>query len=79
MFDKSLESPEFVGLFENDAPYQQQLDSKLLITYEHVELKIEEFTQRHREMESKMLDELLTKFTDMLKEKETKNGGFPDT
>jgi hypothetical protein len=50
-----------------------------LITYEHVELKIEEFTLRHRERESQMLDELLTKFTDMLKAKETKNGGFPDT
>ena len=79
VFDKSLEQPEFVDLFENDAPYQQQLDTKLLITYELVEKKIEKFRERHREEESKMLDKLLIKFTGMLKDKAKHNKGFPDT
>jgi len=42
-------------------------------------LKIEDFRRKHRERESKMLKELLKKFTDMLIEKEQSNGGFPDT
>lgn len=79
VFDKSLESEEFIDLFENDAPYQEQLDAKLLITYELVEEKIEKFRMRHREEEEIMLKETLKNFTTMLQERENSNKGFPDT
>ena len=43
VFNKSMESPEFVSLFENDAPYQEKLDAKLMLTYDHVEKSIAKF------------------------------------
>ena len=74
-----MSSPEFVSLFENDAPYQEKLDAKLLLTYEHVEQKIAQFKVRHQEEEQKMLDQLLSDFISTLKKKEKDNKGFPDT
>ena len=55
VFDKSLESQNFVDLFEDDAPYQTALDAKLLVTYKLVEEKIKLFSEKHAQAESEML------------------------
>jgi len=66
VFDKSLESPEFVKLFKDDTPYQAALDTKLLLVYHLVQVKIKEFSEKHQEEESKMLKDLIDEFKTML-------------
>ena len=44
VFDHSLESKDFVKLFESDTPHQPALDAKLMLAYKTVQEKIKLFS-----------------------------------
>jgi hypothetical protein len=79
IFDKNLESPDFIEIFKSDDSYQPALDAKLIATQKIVEEKVGFFAQIHAEYQTAMLEKLVEDYMSNLIEKEKTNGGFPDT
>lgn len=79
IFDKNLESAEFIEIFKSDDSYQPALDNKLVATQKIVEEKVGFFAEIHSEYQTKMITDLVDSYLADLKEKELMNGGFPDT
>ena len=49
IFDKNLESPDFIEIFKSEDSYQPALDAKLVATQKIVEEKVGFFAQIHSE------------------------------
>ena len=79
IFDKNLESANFMEIFKSDNKYQPALDSKLEATQKIVEEKVGFFAQIHAEYQTSMVKKLVETYISTLKEKAKSNGGFPDT
>ena len=79
IFDKNLESPEFIDIFRSDDSYQPALDNKLAATQKIVEEKVGFFAQVHSEYQTTKMQHIVEDYLIDLKEKEDLNGGFPDT
>ena len=79
IFDKNLESADFIEIFKSDDSYQPALDNKLVATQKIVEEKVAFFAEIHSEYQTNMMAKLVDDYLTDLKEKELMNGGFPDT
>ena len=79
IFNKNLESKDFIEIFKSEDAYQPSLDAKLLSAQHIVEENVKAFADIHSVKQTHLIDNLVDDFTENLKRKETTNGGFPDT
>ena len=79
IFDKNIESPDFIKIFKDKNGYQPSLDEKLVNAQKIVQEKVGVFAQVHSEQQTKMIEDLVNDYVDNLISKEKTNGGFPDT
>ena len=84
MFDHNLQFKEFVFIFEdfwnNAEPHGERLERNINEVQEAREHLILEFVAKLEEMQSETIKQVVTEYiVDLKKNKEPKNGGFPNT
>ena len=79
IFDRNLESKDFLEIFESDDNYQPALDTKLIQAQSIVEKKVKEFGKMHSKAQTDNTKKIVNKYVGDLKKKADQNGGFPDT
>ena len=62
IFDKNLESSDFMELFKEEDSYQPALDAKLVAAQKIVEEKVGFFAQIHSEYQTAMIERLLDNY-----------------
>jgi hypothetical protein len=62
IFDKNLESANFMEIFKSDNKYQPALDSKLEATQKIVEEKVGFFAKVHSEYQTAMVEKLVKSY-----------------
>ena len=79
IFNRNLESKDFIEIFKSEDAYQPSLDAKLLSAQHIVEENVRSFADIHSVKQTHLIDDLVDDFTTNLHTKEKTNGGFPDT
>lgn len=79
IFNKNLESADFIEIFKSEDAYQPALDAKLLSAQHIVEEQVMFFAEVHSEYQTTLVNKLVNEFITNLELKEKLNGGFPDT